>query len=435
MLSAIIGIDLVSYLTLVRSQNASTMRSLTWNSAMSLSEAGVEEAFAHLNKNGLTNLGDLLSNDWQLLNGKYTMTRTLGDGYYTVTIDPLSPPVIESAGFVAVPSVIAYAPQTMFAAAGLPDYLAGRKFIGRTVRVGTTNAALFAKGMVAKGNIDLMGNNIRSDSFDSSDPLYSTNGLYTASKAKSNGDIATDSGLTNSLNVGNAKIAGHISTGPGGSVEIGPNGSVGDLAWVISGKKGIKSGWSTDDMNVALADVVQPFATASAPLGGTVDGTNYTYVVGSGNSELASINLSGSQAVLVTGDATLLVDGNISMTGNSYIYIAPGASLKLYVKGETASIGGNGIANTSGDAMNFYYYGLPSNTSVNMSGNAAFSGVIYAPSAALILGGGGGTDYDFVGASIANTVSMNGHYHFHYDEKLGKIGPKRGYVANSWGEI
>ena len=29
MLSAIIGIDLVSYLTLVRSQNASTMRSLT----------------------------------------------------------------------------------------------------------------------------------------------------------------------------------------------------------------------------------------------------------------------------------------------------------------------------------------------------------------------------------------------------------------------
>ena len=48
----------------------------------------------------------------------------------------------------------------------------------RVVRVTTTNDALFAKGLVAKGQIDLGGNNIRTDSYDSTIPAYNTGGRY-----------------------------------------------------------------------------------------------------------------------------------------------------------------------------------------------------------------------------------------------------------------
>ena len=89
--------------------------------------------------------------------------------------------------------------------------------------------------------------------------------------------------------------------------------------------------------------------------------------------------------------------------------------------------------NTTADK--FYYYGLPTNISVSISGNSAFTGVIYAPSAALSLGGGGNNTYDFVGASISSTISINGHYNFHYDENLSRVGPNRGFAISSWDEI
>src|SRR5438477_7070151 len=85
--SVILGIGLASYLSLVSSQNYSTMRSLAWNAATPLAEAGIEEALTHLNDD--TNLA---ANNWtsQLINGRtvYKKQRNFGDegGFYSVTI-------------------------------------------------------------------------------------------------------------------------------------------------------------------------------------------------------------------------------------------------------------------------------------------------------------------------------------------------------------
>jgi len=166
-----------------------------------------------------------------------------------------------------------------------------------------------------------------------------------------------------------------------------------------------------------------------------VSGTNYTYVMATGNYQLASLSLSGLDKVLVAGNAVLYVTDSINVAGNAFIYIATNAMLQIYMGGATASIGGNGLANANANATNFTYYGLPSNTSLSLSGNAAFTGSIYAPQAAFSLGGGGNNTYDFVGASVTGTVSMNGHYNFHYDENLGRMGPIRGYTVNSWNEV
>ena len=102
--------------------------------------------------------------------------------------------------------------------------------------------------------------------------------------------------------------------------------------------------------------------------------------------------------------------------------------------GQTFTLSGNDTVD-GGNAANLAYYGLPSNTTLSFTGNASFTGTIYAPEADFKLGGGGNNTYDFVGASVTSSVTMNGHFNFHYDENLNKAGPVLGYVARAWVEL
>ena len=83
------------------------------------------------------------------------------------------------------------------------------------------------------------------------------------------------------------------------------------------------------------------------------------------------------------------------------------------------------IDNTSGHADRFYLFGLPTCTSITLGGNGNFYGAIYAPEATFNLGGGGINTWDFVGSSVTGSVLMNGHFNFHYDENLQRLGPSR----------
>jgi len=416
--SAIVGVSLASYLTLVSQQNQIVKRSESWNAAMPLLEAGIEEALTQLNVTGGTNLA---SNGWFLADREESSAfyrfRWIGRDVYVVGISNVNPPVIFASGYVRDPQSGHYLPP-------------------RTVAVNTVRDSLFARGMVAKGDIDMLGNNVATDSFDSVDSNHSTNGRYDRTKAKDNGDVATNQGLINSISVGNANIYGHVNTGPGGSVAVGPNGGVGSRAWHLAGSHGIQPGWSAADMNVSFPDVSVPFTSGSVPAAGSVGGTNYDLVLDSGNYILDSLNFSSDKKVFVTGRATLYVRGNLSLSGNASIIVgADNASLKLYVGGSSASLAGNGVVNGTGNAANFSFYGLPTLTSLSYSGNAAFVGTIYAPNADFTMGGGGNNTYDFVGASVSSTVRMNGHFNFHYDENLARVGPSRGYIVTAWNEL
>jgi hypothetical protein len=427
--TAILGFGLASYLTLVRFQNLSVVRSLAWNSAIPVLEAGIEEAMTHINRSGLDNLE---SAGWVVTADGYTKTRFIGDNYYTVMISTENPPNIVSEGYVPVP--LSPAAPLAFLASLVSSEPCGQ-YVRRRARVTTRRDGLWTKAMVAKGDINLMGNNVNTDSFDSEDPNFSTGGLYDVTKRKAGGDVATNSDMVDSLNVGNADIWGRVATGPLGSVSIGPQGAVGDLAWHAGGNKGIQPGWSANDMNVQFPDVQRPYNSGFSPSSGQVGTTTYTYLLSGGNYMMSSLSLSGNQVMYVQGDSVLLVTGSISIGGNAKIEIAAGASLMLYMEGSSASIAGNGIVNNNSNALSFIYFGLPTHTSLGFSGNAAFTGAIYAPNAAFTLGGGGKDYYDFVGASVSSTVQMNGHFNFHYDEALGRSQWARGYVVDSWNEI
>lgn len=690
---AIVGIALASYLSMAGAMNKSVTRSQTWNSSIPIVEAGIEEAIMHLNNNCMASditqsTPNWTADSWTAVTGGLQMTRTLGTSRYTVTILTASPyttlaPAIVCEGYVPAP-LASLAPQTIFAVIGSVDpnqAFVTNKYVGRRVRVTTGLDGVFVKGMLAKDSIDLHGNRISTDSFDSQDPAHSDNGQYDINERKDNGDVAVNSRLMDSFNVGNADIRGKASTGPGGLVSIGPNGTIGDAAWNDSGVNGIQPGHTADDMNVFLKDVEVPFTSGySTPTGGSVtnliiipagglvtttnlptnavsvvtnlvvaNSTNYpdpdTYVgsvatnqypvvttntgptsstsyptnaIGSIVTNSASVtsnaapvvgtyvgtvstntvstntvaapasgtyvgavttnttsatvsgwenrpangtfttittNSAGTQhtgagnappsgsyfpgslvvtrgingqingydfnqisgytfnkiasytyakidtytynkissydyiaisgyttnyatsgytynrkkdytyqtsaattntvvsdydyilydgdyklaeltgSVLVLGNARLYVTDRINITGQDAITVDPTHSLRLYSGADSATIAGNGVINNGGNATNFYYFGLPSNTDLKLAGNAAFTGVIYAPSADYTLGGGGNDTYDFVGASVTKTVNMNGHYNFHYDEALGRVAVSSGYVIRSWTEI
>jgi hypothetical protein len=415
--TVLIGITLGSYLHMVSNQNLSVMRSMAWNHAVAVAEAGIEDAMAQLNMNTTNRTRD----GWTLDGTNVVKQRFVGENKYRTWINvTVEPPRVISEGWVINPKDGQFLPRP------------------RVVSVTTTNDALFAKGMVAKGLIDLRGNRIRTDSFDSTDNDKSNNGRYDNTKAGDKGDVATNSQF---INVANAEIWGKASTGPGGTVQLSANGAVGDRAWHLAGNTGIKDGWSSDDMNVQFPDVKDPYlGTGIIPSGVltyipplVVGGIGYDYMLVSGNYLMGNLDLNNKK-MLVMGNATLKVTGDIAMTGNGQITIATNASLNLYMAGDSANLSGNGIVNNTGRAGAFSYWGMNSNEEVTFSGNADFVGTIYAPHADFTMGGSGRTEFDFSGASVTKSVSMNGHFNFHYDESLGEFGPRRSYTVVSWNE-
>jgi hypothetical protein len=163
----------------------------------------------------------------------------------------------------------------------------------------------------------------------------------------------------------------------------------------------------------------------------TTYSTNYDYVLNTGDYVLGTL----SGKVLVTGNARLVVPNGISMSGNDFVQIGQFASLMIYAGGTTCTVGGNGIINQNGFAINCQIYCVPSVTAFNFNGNGEYIGTLVAPEAAVQMNGGGHVNNDFIGALMASSVKMNGHFSFHYDESLGRNGATGRFVVSSWDEI
>lgn len=499
----IIGISLSSYLNLASAQHRAATRSQTWNLAIPLAEAGLEEALtqvhlhsANLATNGWTLApnGLTMSNGVTLAGAQYYRSQSLDSGSYLAAISPGPAPVLTAQGILNAP-------------------LSNDKVV-RTVRVITAGGALFARGLVARGNIEWSGN-ILSDSFDSADPLASVNGRYSAAVRLDNGSVGTVDGI---FAMGGGIIYGYANTGPTGTLTLG-GGTVGDLAWITGGNSGIQPGHFADDLNVSFPSVEPPFTSGyTVPGGGWATNTTYvtngvavtslTYPVSPGgpvstnqvtssdypagtpypvttnvmtqllsskvkgkavltttyttnftftqfnyNTNTVTTNITAQyydhildngnyqlsdipngEQMLVRGNARLYVTGDINMQGGSQITIANTGTFNLYVGGNV-SLKGNGVMNSTGDASRFAIWGLPTCTDVELGGNAEFTGTLYAPQAHLHAGGGGSTNYDIAGAIIVNSIKMNGTFQFHYDENLGRNGPRGAFVVTSWTEL
>src|SRR6266498_2466413 len=87
----VIGIALVSYLTLVANQNRTTYHSQSWADCIPVLEGGIEEALTQLNYNSCQGTNNACTYGWTSTNGVYFKSRVVDatDGsYYEVTITP-----------------------------------------------------------------------------------------------------------------------------------------------------------------------------------------------------------------------------------------------------------------------------------------------------------------------------------------------------------
>jgi hypothetical protein len=396
------GSFLCYYLGLVQSHKSLITRSQAWNAAMGMAEAGAEEALAQLNPGAPQPFFNLSTNGWgPPVSGLYgPVARSLTGGSYSTvyTTDPY--PIIYSTGYVTIGVMSAT--------------------LARTIRVCTTNVPLFNAGMGAISNINFAGNGVYVDSFNSMNPNLSTNGRYDPTKASTNGDVGSVYGL---VNVANGNINGKLLLGPVATDSISSNGQI--------------TGGVYYDFNTEFEDVVLP-ETTWLPVTPTsmVIGTNtFQYVFSGSGGDYVIGALSGSIYVDTNTTVRLLIQksfntGNIEVASNG----ANSGHLTIYMNGPSFSVTGSTWVD-GGNAMNLSYYGLPSNTQINFSGNASFTGTIYAPEAFYKLGGGGSGYYNFVGAVFARQIMVNGHYSFHFDENLLTAGPIKGFVARSWSEL
>lgn len=265
-LCCILAFSVMGYLSVVEQQGLLGRRSQAWNIAMTIAEAGVEEGLQHLNKN----YNNLASDGWSLSGSLYVRTNALPDGNaYSVAIQNGSQPVIVSKSYVASLQTFAQAGQpAIFAAVGPAPTTP--TVLSRGVRVRCHRAGYATKAMAARRTIDMNGNNILTDSFDSEDPTRSLNGRYDPSRAGDNGDVASNDTIMNSVSVGNANIYGRVATGPGGTVSVGSQGGVGSHAYQTLYPGSMQPDWVTHDSNFTFPDTKIPYNSGMAPQSGWV---------------------------------------------------------------------------------------------------------------------------------------------------------------------
>jgi hypothetical protein len=144
---------------------------------------------------------------------------------------------------------------------------------------------------------------------------------------------------------------------------------------------------------------------------------SYQYILPSGQWRANKVN----GAVYVSGDAILTVTDAIDLKqSGDAVTVASGASLKLYMLGTTANIGGGGVVNETGFPINFQYFGGPNNQEVNIL-TPQLSGLIYAPNAMLVLGGKFQPSLEMLGAIVAKNMRVQGKFILHFDQSVQSI--------------
>ncbi len=237
-----------------------------------------------------------------------------------------------------------------------------------------------ACGVLADIDLDAMGS-IITDSYNSLD------GPYDASTAGSEGSLCSNSRLDVG---GNAEINGDVVVGRGGEIVTHGNAHTITGNHVYAGAKFLMpvldpSGAQADNDNHTVgltSSGKNPWKSGGIKLSGsdtlTLDGGVYYF---------ASLQITGSAALILNGPAEIWVTG-------------------------TVRVAGTGIVNTSANPHDLTLNVI--NGGVRLSGSSAFHGSVIAPTADVDLVG----THDFYGLVIGNTVDIQGDLLLHVDVSL-----------------
>ncbi len=301
--------------------------------------------------------------------------------------------------------------------------------VSRRIEAILKPVSAFDQAIMAVGSLDLNNQNIIVDSYDSRDPLKSTNGLYDVSKRTEHGNIATDGQV---LNAGGAQVFGDVATNAGHATNIQHITGIERTDFYQDPIPVGAPSWPSINPTPMIINGTTSIAANS------VEGSSASrYIV-------SAITLSGNQTLTITGNpdgstsyVQIYVTGQIQTTGNAQITISPGVKAQIYFAGDV-SIAGNGVSNQNLRPTDLAFYGINppdpnTSRSFSLGGNALLSASVYAPAWDVQINNSGHNGTIF-GSFVGKTVRMVGVTDLHYDEALGSGGLINNYTIVSWFE-
>lgn len=294
--------------------------------------------------------------------------------------------------------------------------------VTKQLRIDLERSGLFSNGMTSRNGITMNGNNVAVDSYHSGAGIYDP-----LSNRRDNGSVASVSVAVGAVSIQNADIYGFVATG-GGNPLVGSKGSITGVD--------TPSGMKIDPSRVAR-DFYAEFPPVGTPTlsspqtvisGSTmgVDGVSTEY-------SLAALSLKSSDpALIVKGDVTLIVSGDIDIKGE--LVVSAAASLTVYVGGDV-DVGGNGAVNLTNVPANLVMFGTASSgQTIKLHGSGALTAAVYAPFADVELKGGGSSGAMY-GSVVGNQITLTGNYNFHYDEALDEYANNGRFRLSKWREL
>jgi hypothetical protein len=449
-LCAIIGISLVSYMQLGRTNLVISNTALYNNAAMNLAENGLEEAMYAINKTVTNSSYSWSGNGWTTASpvpAGDARRQLPASGTYTFDQG--------ATGTVRV-YVYGYAGTAPRAIARATVNLPGSGTVQKWIEVQLRKTSKFANGLVAKDSIRFSGNNASVDCWHSKKNNDGTPRVppvpYSSAVKHDKGSIGSISIDADALVVQNADIWGYAATG-GALPTVGAQGLIGPFgtpANTIDPSR-VSTDFSasfdvvTPPANAGYTDIINITTDTALPRAADVvaaDG-KYYYTVGqiSYNNKLLAIKkkvAAGSPAVKVVITLTNAITSISIGGGSGALNIETGSQLELYAPGDI-NIGGNGAMNGGTtaatanlpEALQIWGTKTSGVQDIQIAGNGVLSAVVYAPFGSVKINGNG----DVVGSIVANDITVVGNAAFHYDEALGDFGGNNPYRVSLWREI
>jgi len=130
-----------------------------------------------------------------------------------------------------------------------------------------------------------------------------------------------------------------------------------------------------------------------------------------------SINVKNGKTLIVGGDLTLYVTGDIDLGNGAKIEVENNGSLKLYFKGSIDARNSAGISNKSRIPSKVKLFGTGTNQSIDLKNDGALYGVVYAPEAQMTVH----NKTDVYGSIIVHDFELKNGGNMYYDEALKNV--------------
>lgn len=406
LLAAIIGISLVSYLSLGRTTLKLSHRTFFANDAGNLAEAGLEQAIYSFNLMGAGTAPAAAWTGWTIsgANAMRTLTPFNRDQNAIGTVKIY---VRGYDGSDPAPYVISQARITPFDG-GAP--------IVRVLRLNMAqNSAVAANGLVALNGLTFTGASF-ADSFNSN-PSNSPTGpwlSYSSGIATSRTAAAV---LAGSVSIASGKVFGDLRLGSG----------------VTAPSTSDYTGTLTTNYSATFPLPTYPTAgsvSQSYNVGSTIPGTlprfgdlpasdgRYYYFCNS--TTIGAVTISASRNVTIVGTNTSMGSG---------LVLPVSSTCFVHMDGPLTLIKGNDVDNNAwAGALRIF----TSTSSASTIGNKSeFIGTFHGPSSALTITGGSAAGL-VVGSFIARTITASAGMDFHYDEALGATTLAAAWRVTNW---